>query len=719
MRNRIPALNWKTLFIFVFASRISFKIGIWDCSDASDEEGIFIIDELSAHNEAIVNLNELKRKCRALYRVRPLVELCDYTKEYPCLKNVQNLEELWNFTIHKPCIPLAQLGDSIIQCYGARDEKSTLKRRENGAMLGTAFLCSRSNWTIELRLVCEAAFMCPYRENSFGCLRNPVPISTSNNNCSSCDYNPTGVFCLNGTYIEEARCSDGFDCAYGEDEYMCDPDCLSSEAAENAVYYRFTRHSKVFPRTTLKISDFPSSLDYATENQQPTSKNISHESSIAQNSTDAAFARLKIAYNCNRGVAVHELENNNLSCFCPPSYYGEHCEYYSDRLTVVINLDYTNSPYRIASKHSVVLQVLAQFLFEENIIDHCTFRVRPADEMETYVKHKFFLLYSRADNYLAHKQKRYFNRTDIIANHPHSVRFEIYELPEDRTIKLIGFWRFYIYFDYLPSFRLAKVLWMPKNDTADDPCLSNPCHQRSKCQRILNENETSAFVCLCNSPFYGKECELVDENCSSFCAPGSICKPTHNGILTSNEQPVCLCSLHYYGPRCYLRYAVCESQPCLNNGSCIEVFDPAQLIRYACKCTVSFFGDQCEYEGNSIHIQMKMLELPTSSATILASLVQYFDRESIRQDLRLRHQQLSSDLRLTWRYDHGQNTAPVFAVSKLYDSNYRLNGPSFYLLYIQQNKEMINLTIELNQVNLCAHVLTFMNKTSKFIYHQG
>jgi hypothetical protein len=643
--------------------------------------------------------------------------LCDYRQEYPCLRRVQNLEDLWNFTLYKPCIPLSQIGDGIVQCYGSRDEKNTIQIKGTYQMLGSRFLCENTNLSIPYIHMCNKLYKCSSSEDDYGCLIHKIPTAALTNN-TLCGYDLSDVVCLNGNCKKRARCDNNPDCEYGEDEYMCYLDFdMEIPISEKMNYRSFRQFNAKHTRRTPQISNFPVALNSITDKENIFIKLTTQEKVFLHKSKVELFNKFQIAYNCNRGVTIHVLNDNTLTCFCPPSYYGEHCEYYSDRLSIVTHLNYTNSPYLNMNNDSLVLQILVLFLFEDEVIDHYSFHVRPTDEIDTYVKHKFFLLYSRSEKYLNHKQRRYFNRTDIINKQPYSVRFELYELTIDQSIRLVGLWKFPIYFDYLPSFRLAKVLRFPVSYTANDPCQSNPCNRQSICQRIFNENSTSAYVCLCRSPFYGKECEFTDENCSKFCAPHSICKAKYNGILTSNQQPLCLCPLNYYGPRCYLKYTVCESQPCANNASCTELFDPTEVRRYHCKCTTKFYGRNCEYERIPLRIQMKSSSLTTLCPTsVLALVVQYFDLEPLKIDLYLQYQQLSSDFQLRWQYNHDQSVLPAFAILKLYDNNYYQTGPLFYLLFIQQNKTKINVTVELNETNHCVHVSTLINKSGKLIH---
>ena len=45
---------------------------------------------------------------------------------------------------------------------------------------------------------------------------------------------------------------------------------------------------------------------------------------------------------CNRGITV--IEMNEIRCFCPPSYYGDRCQFFSDRLSVIAHLDRKTLP---------------------------------------------------------------------------------------------------------------------------------------------------------------------------------------------------------------------------------------------------------------------------------------------------------------------------------------------------------------------------------------
>ncbi|KAG5834970.1 hypothetical protein ANANG_G00267170 [Anguilla anguilla] len=51
----------------------------------------------------------------------------------------------------------------------------------------------------------------------------------------------------------------------------------------------------------------------------------------------------------------------------------------------------------------------------------------------------------------------------------------------------------------------------------------------------------------------------------------------------------CTCSPGYAGDRCELEADECESNPCLNGGTCLDQFN-----RFQCVCVPGFIGRHCE-----------------------------------------------------------------------------------------------------------------------------
>ncbi|CAM4847618.1 unnamed protein product, partial [Rotaria magnacalcarata] len=240
---------------------------------------------------------------------------------------------------------------------------------------------------------------------------------------------------------------------------------------------------------------------------------------------------------CNEGVTIIKL--NQTKCLCPPAYYGRWCEFFTDRISIIAYLDQTTLPKTITN---LTLKIKANFFFNDQIIDHHQFIIVPTIERAKKIKHRFCLLYSRSADMLVHKRDWYFYRTDIIDNHPYSVHFDLYTLKKNKNVEEIGSWHYPIYFDYLPSHRLAVVLRFPSRyeNRTFNPCSQRSCRQNSTCLPILNQNHS--YYCSFKSGYYGKQCDLYEPHCETCCSSNALCRATHG------TNPYCICPLDHFGP---------------------------------------------------------------------------------------------------------------------------------------------------------------------------
>ncbi|XP_075930971.1 protein crumbs homolog 2-like [Petromyzon marinus] len=128
-------------------------------------------------------------------------------------------------------------------------------------------------------------------------------------------------------------------------------------------------------------------------------------------------------------------------------------------------------------------------------------------------------------------------------------------------------------------------------------CASNPCRHNSTCiEGILN------FTCICWPGFAGDACEEDVNECGDEpCMNGGQCielsKPDFYGKLS--ELPgtfhyanasgfTCRCLPGTTGENCSVNLDECESQPCLNGGSCID-----NIGSFSCECAPGFTGSLC------------------------------------------------------------------------------------------------------------------------------
>jgi hypothetical protein len=216
----------------------------------------------------------------------------------------------------------------------------------------------------------------------------------------------------------------------------------------------------------------------------------------------------KEGWMCNRGILAWKNSSNNnqrqIQCFCPPSYYGEWCQWMSDRLTI-----FTHFEDQTKSISKGVIKILALFIVTTNdmitVLDHHEYHFTPAlqnlDE-----KHKFYFVYPRPHQLRSNRSS-------------YTVRFEAYLLNNDETIEFLAVWIYPIPFNFLPSQRLAKVLKYIRQPLLyiNHTCAfsQNPCSiNEGKCHPLMNKlTDIHSYWCECGNGSYGTHCQFKDQSC--------------------------------------------------------------------------------------------------------------------------------------------------------------------------------------------------------------
>ena len=657
----------------------------WDCSDASDED--VLSDHLITNrNQRVLSQSFYMDKAKQINGSIPFSSLCDPKTEWPCLPKYfsGSLESLQH---HRPCIDRSRIGDGHIDCYGGIDERNTIPQCAQSTMLGYNFQCPSDRQCIPYWHHCLGKECNVEGDDRFWC-------GIRKNTTDHC-FHLMDAACFNGTCLSKKRCDGISDCSFGEDEYMCEYNSVSNSTA--VTYRKDKEIEKKSTKQKLRLRPFPIAstvVPLTIDSTQSTTKTTTPAPESVKGQT---------AFWCNRGVGV-KLFNDSFACFCPPQYYGEKCQYHTDRIIIQLHLDLSQSIYTIETDVKIVLKILVLFLFNEEIVTNHIFHVRPATDMNVYTKKMIHFPYSRSPKYVQYKKQRYFNRSNIINEHPYSIRIEIYERKENGEPDLNLVWQYPIYFDYLPVFRFAKVLRLTKPDIHSDPCLSNPCNNNQLCRQL--QNNRSNYICLCKSHFTGTDCLQIDPLCAGgYCANQSICKPNYRGILVGNHLPFCLCFFDIYGDRCDIKHDRCEPSLCQHDGSCYSTSKPDDV---ACICTNEYRGKYCQFRKPELELNVN------ETVGHVAAVVQYYNIDFVSLNLLLSHQRVHRTLPSHLHYQFRKESAPEIILATLYSSMDQ-NDDQLYILSVQINASAINGTVQLNEQSRCVRIDSSMNP---IMYHE-
>ncbi|CAF4442036.1 unnamed protein product [Rotaria socialis] len=263
--------------------------GEWDCMDASDEEAFVLMEDQLSHsrNVRLPNIAVLLHSCRKRYLNSTFSNKCSASVELGCfLSQVSNPLDI---KTNRPCVNLTQLGDGIEDCYNAYDERNSLKVRSSiSDMLGYQLPCG--NFTMKHPFVCQ-----PKNKNNCTLI-----LCSNHRDTSTLCSGHNDVICLEeNRCVTNGRCNRQQDCLHGADEYWC-----PSDLSTNGMLYRLVERRKLSGMTV-----------------NPEEKEVP----------------ISYSYACNRGVTIINL--NETRCVCPPAYYGRFCEFFSDRITIMVKVD--------------------------------------------------------------------------------------------------------------------------------------------------------------------------------------------------------------------------------------------------------------------------------------------------------------------------------------------------------------------------------------------
>ncbi|UJR38545.1 hypothetical protein I4U23_031211 [Adineta vaga] len=425
------------------------------------------------------------------------------------------------------CLPINKINDGIVDCLGGTDESS---------------LCLSTG---------------TYKEKGFYCRTN---------------YSST---CLK--FIE--LCNGRPNCLYGDDEQFCDKNrsltmspnmCLdtsivyASDVEKFLCNYTKSKKKELISFTIDKFYELPENKIHEKELFNVITLNNNKPIPLINESR------------CHHGLDLHIWLNksSNLStstCLCPPTYYGNQCQYQNQRISLVMRF------------HVPVQLKQTLFLILIMLIDNTNQRTIHSYEQFTYlsirdckIKFNIYLLYST-------RPKQDFNRT-------YSIHIDIYE-KYSLTYRTSYFYP--VKFSFLPVHRLAFIINIPIED--EKICSNKKC-SHGKCRNYFNIKQT---FCQCDQGWSGIFCNI---SYNYKCSLNSSC----TGLLNNNRS-ICICKENYFGSHCYLRNQICDKSPCQNHG--LFCCNNLNVIEQPFSCSKNHFHcSQCISQG-CILCQFRQLNL--------------------------------------------------------------------------------------------------------------
>ena len=410
------------------------------------------------------------------------------------------------------------------------------------------------------------------------------------------------------------------------------------------------------------------SLDQESSSIKQNSERIGSRSSIVEQIVSRHQQR------CHRGLALQvwlDKDKNltNETCLCPPSYYGNKCQYQNQRVSLTLKFQTYSDSRRIPF---VIVALLIDDTNQRLIHSHHQFNYLYVRDCEN--KFNMYLLYSTRPK---DPKKNYSIHIDV---------YEMISLNYRRSFLIP------LEFHFLPIHRLAVQINIPRTSDGVERCSNQRCIH-GQCIKYSN-NSKGDTICQCNEGWSGRYCD-ISHSCT--CSHGSLCI----GKLANNRS-LCVCPIHKWGPQCLLESTVCHSDlntTCLNNGQCIPADQHvASNKKFKCICQKGFSGDRCETTDTKIIVSFhKDILLPQS---ILVHFIHAISNA------------LPANGSTFVTIPISQRTATIYWSDPFHIAFVELLDKNYYLIMIRKlYNQPTTIIQQIDQSDRCLHINEVLNET--------
>ncbi|CAF1153792.1 unnamed protein product [Adineta steineri] len=531
------------------------------------------------------------------------------------------------------CLPIEKVNDNITDCIGAADEPTRCDER---FIAYNVFNMKREDRKL------------------FGCHSNEE--------------------CILGDQV----CDTHDDCPNGEDEQVCknkDLAGINPDFHKGVCTKKYEEYESDIIKTLCRLfvnygyrSEVYFTLDYSENSKGHYSEPSTDESSGGFGLEVAAPNAKLYQQRCHRGLDLKiwlDKQNNitNNTCLCPPSYYGNICQYQNQRISLTLQFRATTD------------STFIPFIIIISLIDNSDQRITHSYEQIHFLasehcqkKFNFYLLYSSKPK---DSTKTYFIHIDFY---------------EKLTLNYRGSILQQVNYSFLPVHRFILQLDIPNNYDQSLYCLDKQC-THGKCIKYFN-NPTNQTFCQCDPGWTGKFC-TIKYDC--LCSSPSLCI----GKLVNNRS-LCVCPINTMGPRCLIQHQ--SSEICQNGGHGVLI-DEYEIPKkkFICTCSKGYSGDQCEqnqtklevsFDGNIdlypsifIHfIEVKTNDVPIRTTTIKRTRIE-------------------------------QNSFIVYRSLPFHIAFVELSNKSYYLIYMQKKYQPLVIQKTLNSFDQCLNISELFNET--------
>ncbi|UJR18105.1 hypothetical protein I4U23_005005 [Adineta vaga] len=366
---------------------------------------------------------------------------------------------------------------------------------------------------------------------------------------------------------------------------------------------------------------------------------------------------IKQTETCNRGILIYVGISLKIHCLCPPSYFGDRCQYQSQRVSLTLQFSRKCTPTCYG-----VFGIIISLIDQDNIIH----AYEQLTYLSTYECEKKFFTYLLFQSRPKNITKKYIVRIDAYSK---------------INLTYYASWILPVQFLFLPVNRISAHLIIP----------SHPVNSFKHCPVFCDYGRCFAYInspneyfCLCNSGWSGINCTI---SYKSDCSADAKC------LGKINNQSMCLCPVEKYGSHCRLQ-SICQNRTCKNGGQCISENERVSRNSFICLCPIGYSGPTCETIQTKVHISFIDIEIPSSLLVHFITVQTEYD--PIRTIINA-------------KIPFDQNEA-IVEISTLFHIIIAQISNEYYLTYVNTNNTPSSVSIvQMKMEQRCLHVLKLFN----------